>query len=109
MSAINRSVLFIYLRPFNVQTGEKHEPMILTLDIGNLEVIPSKAETALSFFGHVDILINNAGQSYRGLGTDTEMEVHMKLMTINYFGQIALAKGKDVIWRSSTDGEMIYL
>ena len=68
--------------------------MILTLDVANLEVIPSKAQTALSYFGRVDILINNAGQSYRGLGTDTEIDVHMKLMTVNYFGQIALTKGK---------------
>ena len=68
--------------------------MILTLDVANLEVIPSKAQTVLSHFGRVDILINNAGQSFRGLGTDTEIDVHIKLMTVNYFGQIALTKGK---------------
>ncbi len=92
MIVFNRVVDLCLLQP----TEEKNLPEIpiLTVDVADLDAIPSKAKTALEFFGHVDILINNAGQSYRGLSSDTELDVHMRLMTVNYFGHVALTKGE---------------
>lgn len=49
---------------------------------------------ALKLFGQVDILINNAGISYRGEISSTQIQVDERLMAVNYFGQIALIKGK---------------
>ncbi len=66
---------------------------MLTLDIADLGSIPAKAATALGCYGHVDVLLNNAGQSYRGEVADTDIDVHVQLMTVNYFGHIALTKG----------------
>ncbi|PAA91840.1 hypothetical protein BOX15_Mlig026751g1, partial [Macrostomum lignano] len=40
--------------------------------------------------GRLDLLINNAGQSYRGEIVETEMDVHRRLMQVNYFGHVAL-------------------
>ena len=34
-----------------------------------------------------------AGISYRGSIEATDMDVHVKVMVVNYFGQIALTKG----------------
>ena len=42
-----------------------HSPKILTLDLEKLETIKSKSEEAVSLFGRVDILINNAGMTVR--------------------------------------------
>lgn len=48
----------------------------------------------LKLFGKVDILINNAGVSYRGEISSTQIQVDERVMAVNYFGQIALIKGK---------------
>ena len=45
-------------------------------------------------WGGVDILINNGGMSYRGEALNTGLDVDIKVMATNYFGQIALTKGK---------------
>ena len=47
---------------------------------------------AKSFFGTIDILINNAGISQRSLASKTLLEVDRKIFDINYFGTIALTK-----------------
>ena len=44
---------------------ERHIPMILTLDLENLNTTEAKAVEAVSLFGRVDILINNAGMTVR--------------------------------------------
>ena len=49
---------------------------------------------AIEIHGHVDVLINNGGISYRGTVQDTAIDVHQKLMTVNYFGALTLSKGK---------------
>ena len=52
------------------------------------------AEEILKCVAHVDVLINNAGISYRGTIVDTAVEVDRKVMETNYFGPVALTKGK---------------
>lgn len=42
----------------------------------------------------IDILINNAGISYRGEILDTNIDVDIKIMMTNYFSQVALTKGE---------------
>ena len=59
------------------------------LKIGDMEQLVAKA---MSFFGAIDILINNAGISQRSLASKTLPEVDRKIFDINYFGTIALTK-----------------
>jgi short-subunit dehydrogenase len=47
---------------------------------------------ALAHFGHVDMLINNAGISQRSLGKDTALAVDRQIMELDYFAVIALTK-----------------
>lgn len=47
----------------------------------------------IDIHGKIDILINNAGISYRGEVVNTNMDVDIKVMFTNYFAQIALTKG----------------
>lgn len=65
---------------------------VLSLDLENFKIMPQKAEEAISFFGHVDILINNAGISQRSLIMDTDFEVYQKLMDVDYLGTVAVTK-----------------
>ena len=47
--------------------------------------------------GAVDILISNAGVSLSGTVAQTTIDVHRKMMEINYFGPVNLVKGNYVL------------
>lgn len=64
---------------------------ILPLDLGHPEVLSHKVEEALALFGHIDMLINNAGISQRSLIAETGFSVYEKLMRVNYLGTVALS------------------
>ena len=77
------------------QTRVVQEPIVLELDIADLKSVPDKLKAVLARVGgSIDILINNAGQSYRGEAANTLIDVDLKLMLVNYFGHVAVTKGK---------------
>ena len=65
---------------------------VLPLDLENYKEISLKVEEALSFFGKIDVLVNNGGVSQRSLVRDTDIMVDKRLMDVNYLGTIALTK-----------------
>jgi short-subunit dehydrogenase len=65
---------------------------VLPIDLEILSELPDKAKEAISFYGRIDILINNAGLAIRDFARNTEIEVDQKLMNINYFGAVSLTK-----------------
>ncbi|XP_029432532.1 dehydrogenase/reductase SDR family member 7B isoform X1 [Rhinatrema bivittatum] len=74
------------------KSAKTHKPHTMTFDLSDTEAVLSAAEEMLKWVGHVDILINNAGISYRGTILDTELDVDKILMETNYFGPVALTK-----------------
>ena len=66
----------------------------MQLDLTDSSAIAEKCNEAISLFGRVDILINNAGISSRGSALDTSIDVDRRVMEVNYFGTIALTKGE---------------
>jgi short-subunit dehydrogenase len=71
---------------------QKERIKVLPMDLGEPHTLEGISQQAWSLFGHIDILVNNAGISQRSLIRETSMEVYRKLMEINYFGNIAIAK-----------------
>lgn len=67
---------------------------MVQLDLADSSAIAQKCNDVLVLFGHVDILINNAGISSRGTVLETSSEVDRKVMEVNFFGTIALTKGE---------------
>ena len=65
---------------------------ILTMDLANISDFKTLVEEAISFFGSIDILINNAGISQRAFAEETSLEVDHKIFDVNFFGTIALTK-----------------
>ncbi|MDH5609710.1 MAG: SDR family oxidoreductase [Cyclobacteriaceae bacterium] len=66
--------------------------MCLPLDLSDNFSLAQKAKEAASFFGKIDILINNGGISQRDRAINTSMEVDRRVMEVNYFGSITLSK-----------------
>ncbi len=75
-----------------IQSGLSGPSEILILDVTKADEIQPVAKKAGTFYGPIDILINNAGISQRGLVEETELAVDRRLFEVNYFGNIALTK-----------------
>ncbi|GGE55549.1 oxidoreductase [Streptosporangium jomthongense] len=66
--------------------------LVLPLDVTDWSALPGAVQMVLNRFGHIDLLINNAGVSQRSLCVDTDMEVYRQLMEVDVMGQVALTK-----------------
>lgn len=75
---------------------QTHKPYIVTFDLADPGAIVAATAEILQCFGYVDVLINNAGISYRGAIIDTSTDVDKRVMETNYFGPVALTKGNSL-------------
>jgi dehydrogenase/reductase SDR family protein 7B len=66
------------------------------MDVGDLKSITTKANAALAIYNSIDILVNNAGILQDGTVLENDMEVDKRIMDVNYFGALALTKGKEI-------------
>lgn len=80
---------------------------VLPIDLENLSELPDKAKEALSFYGRIDILINNAGMAIRDFTINTSIETDQKLMNINYFGAVVLTKSLLPSFISQKSGQLV--
>ena len=69
------------------------EVTILPYDLTSLEGIDALTDKAWDAAGGIDIVMLNAGISQRTNIGDTSMEMIRKIMEINYFAPVAIAKG----------------
>lgn len=53
-----------------VQTIESHGGKVIELDLCKGSTIPDAAKQAENFYGHIDVLVNNAGYSLLGAVED---------------------------------------
>ncbi|MFE3868895.1 SDR family oxidoreductase [Flavobacterium sp. LS2P90] len=68
------------------------EVVILPFDLTDFDNAKEHVARAVSFFGKIDILINNGGVSQRSLLAETDFEVDKKLIEVDYLGTIAVTK-----------------
>lgn len=66
--------------------------LVLPLDVTDWDAMPDAVQAVLDRFGHIDLLVNNAGLSQRSTCQDTDMAVYRQLMEVDVMGQIALTK-----------------
>ncbi|XP_062294054.1 dehydrogenase/reductase SDR family member 7B [Scomber scombrus] len=69
-----------------------HTLSTVIFDLADTDSVDRAAEEILRCYGQVDVLINNAGISYRGNILDTHISVQRDVMETNYFGPIALTQ-----------------
>lgn len=65
---------------------------ILPCDLSEIERLDAVTDKALSFFGKIDILFLNAGISQRSKTIDTGFSVDKKIMDVNFFAPVKIAK-----------------
>ncbi|XP_075148782.1 dehydrogenase/reductase SDR family protein 7-like [Haematobia irritans] len=72
--------------------GTAYPPSVLQFDLAELNSIQSFANKAIAIYNGIDILVNNGGISVRADAISTGLDVDLKIMTVNYFGTVALTK-----------------
>lgn len=65
---------------------------VLAFDLMLLNNFETHTKSIINQFGRIDILINNGGISQRSLAVETPLEIDRKIMEVNYFSNIQLAK-----------------
>lgn len=76
----------------NAGDSSQSKARVLAADLANLSGLTQLASSAIQIFGGVDVLVNNAGVSQRGLVIDTPFEVETRLIQIGLLSPIALTK-----------------
>lgn len=64
----------------------------VTLDLTDSDLITRVADKVITQFGHIDILINNAGISQRAKVQETSIATDRYIMEVNYFSAVILTK-----------------
>jgi len=81
--------------------------VVLPVDLADTGSLQKKAEVAASFFGSVDVLVNNGGVGFRGLGSETTIESDRLVMEIDYFSGVMLTKALLPAWLASQSGHVV--
>ncbi|MBL8644186.1 MAG: SDR family NAD(P)-dependent oxidoreductase [Rhodospirillaceae bacterium] len=66
--------------------------LIVPFDMVDETAQGKAVEAVLAHFGHVDIMVQNAGISQRALAKDTDLAVDRRIMELDYFAVVGLTK-----------------
>jgi len=82
----------------------------VTLDLNwSDEKIKSVVQNVWDKVGHVDVLIANAGVSYRGELLKTSLDVHQNIMQSNYFGNVSLINAMGNLMKTTKSEDGYYI
>ncbi len=82
-----------YDKLYQLQSIYAGKPLLIhTADVSKQQECKSFIETIIKNFGHIDILINNAGISMRALFEDVELDALRKVMDVNFWGSVYCTK-----------------
>lgn len=83
------------------------EVAVLPFDLADFDNAKNHVATAISFFGNIDVLINNGGVSQRSLLVETDFEVDKKLIEVDYLGTVAITKALLPHFIANRDGHFV--
>ena len=85
------------------------EIQILPIDLTQSEILRSKAEQAVKFYGKVYIVIHGSGITQRGTAAQTFLGVEREIMEVNFFGAIAVTKFILPQWQQKQSGHVVVI
>lgn len=85
------------------------EVAIWPMDLEQVGELPEEAEKAIVRFGRIDILVNNGGVGFRGIASETSLDLDQRVMNINYFSGVALTKALLPEWLASSSGHVVQI
>lgn len=81
--------------------------LVVKLDVNNRTEIQEAIKAALEKFGHIDVLINNAGYNLIGPIEEATEEQFREQFETNFFGQVAIIKALLPVMREQGYGDIV--
>lgn len=66
--------------------------LVLPMDVTQFDQAKPACDQVIAYFGRIDIMVHNAGVSQRSYIRDTDLEVYLSLMNVNFFSTVAITK-----------------
>lgn len=86
-----------------------NDHLVLTLDLEKSENFVELVKQVKNHFGRIDYLFNNGGMSQRSEVHETSLDIDRRIMEINYFGNIALAKAILPVFQEQNSGHYLII
>ncbi len=106
LSSRNKEALQALSELCKVHSGKCY---ILPIDLLDADGIQTKYQEAIHLTGHIDVLVLNAGISQRSLAYETSTAVDRKIMELNFFSAITLAKLTLPIMMKRNTGHLVVI
>lgn len=95
------------LRDVQSRCQDPRRHRVVPVDLEKPETLAGIARSVWNEAGRVDVLINNAGISQRGLVRDTSLDVDRRIMEVNFFAVVALTKAVLPLMIESGGGHIV--
>jgi NAD(P)-dependent dehydrogenase (short-subunit alcohol dehydrogenase family) len=95
------------LQPFVDQFGD--QVLALELDVTNRDAVGSSIRAAIEHFGHLDVVVNNAGYGLRGTVEEVTEDQLRRIMETNFFGALAVTRAVLPQLRKQGNGHLIQI
>lgn len=90
-----------------IVSGHEKQALALELDVTKPEQVNSAVQKAISHFGRIDVLVNNAGIGYFAAVEESEDEEVRRMFEINFFGLTRMTQAVLPYMRKQKSGHII--
>lgn len=91
----------------DIVSGHEKQALALELDVTKPEQVNSAVQKAISHFGRIDVLVNNAGIGYFAAVEESEDEEVRRMFEINFFGLTRMTQAVLPYMRKQKSGHII--